>query len=102
MPILVILIVFSLVFYIFYKAKGFRSKHLAEKKWIASKASIALGLFIALFGVNQLFLYQSTITYIISAIFIVLGAINIWANIKIYKYYLPLAAQEIQEEKKAY
>ena len=36
MPILVVLIIFSLAFYIFYKAKYFRTKLPAEKKWISA------------------------------------------------------------------
>ncbi|MCQ6273418.1 YtpI family protein [Bacillus sp. V3B] len=99
MPILVVLIIFSLAFYIFYKAKYFRTNLPAEKKWIAAKSSMALGSFIALFGLNQLFLFQSTVTYIVATIFIILGLINILGGIKAYKYFRPLAAKEVQELK---
>jgi hypothetical protein len=99
MPILVVLIIFALVFYIFYKAKYFRTKLPAEKKWISAKSSIALGSFVALFGLNQLFLFQSVVTYIVAAIFIILGLINILGGIKAYKYFLPIAAKEVQEIK---
>ena len=97
MPVLVILIIFSLAFYIFYKTKYFRTQLPAEKRWISSKSSIALGSFVGLFGLNQLFLYQTTVTYIIAGLFIILGAINIWGGVKAYKYFLPLAAKEVQE-----
>jgi YtpI-like protein len=100
MPVLVILITFSLAFYIFLKAKYFRTQLPAEKRWISSKSSIALGSFISLFGLNQLFLYQTTVTYIIAGIFIILGAINIWGGVKAYKYFLPLAAKEVQDMQK--
>lgn len=100
MPVLVILIIFSLAFYIFYKTKYFRTKLPAEKRWISSKSSIALGSFISLFGINQLFLYQTTVTYIIAGLFIVLGAINIWSGVKAYKYFLPIAAKEVQDMQK--
>jgi uncharacterized membrane protein HdeD (DUF308 family) len=100
MPVLVILIIFSLAFYIFYKAKYFRTKLPAEKRWISAKSSMALGSFVSLFGLNQLFLYQTTLTYIIAGIFIVLGVINIWGGLKAYKYFLPLAAKEVQEAQK--
>src|SRR3954453_6303806 len=99
MPILVVLIIFALVFYIFYKAKYFRTKLPAEKKWISAKSSIALGSFVTLFGLNQLFLFQSVVTYIVAAIFIILGLINILGGIKAYKYFLPIAAKEVQEIK---
>jgi|SRR3954451_18283792 hypothetical protein len=99
MPILIVLIIFSLAFYIFYKVKYFRTKLPAEKKWISAKSSIALGSFVALFGLNQLFLFQSTVTYIVALVFIILGGVNISGGIKAYKYFLPLAVKEVQEIK---
>jgi hypothetical protein len=97
MPILVILIIFAIAFYIYFKVKHFRTKLPAEKRWISSKSSIALGSFVALFGLNQLFLYQTTVTYIVAAVFIILGVVNMIAGIKAYKYFLPLARKEVQD-----
>lgn len=97
MPILVFLIVLSFVFYIFYKIKYVRSKRPAERKWLSAKSSIALGLFVAFFGLNQLFLFQTTVTYIVGAIFIVIGSLSAWGGIKAYKFYLPHAAKEAEE-----
>ncbi|MFO1444017.1 YtpI family protein [Bacillus sp. Bva_UNVM-123] len=94
MPILVILITISLSFYIFYKVKYVRSKRPVERKWISSKSSVALGLFVTLFGVNQLFLNGNTVTYIIAVIFILLGGYNIFGGVKAYQYYFPLAVEE--------
>ncbi|KAB2338820.1 hypothetical protein F7731_04530 [Cytobacillus depressus] len=97
MPALVILITITLSFYVYYKVKYVRTKKPAERKWISSKSSIALGLFVALFGVNQLFLNGNTTTYIIAGIFILLGAFSIFAGFKAYNYYLPIAANEAKE-----
>ncbi|WP_423407643.1 YtpI family protein [Heyndrickxia sp. MSNUG] len=97
MPIFVLLIVLSFVFYIFYKMKYVRSKRPAERKWLSAKSSIALGLFVGLFGLNQVFLFQTTITYIVAAIFIIIGSMSIWSGVKAYKFYLPLAAKEAKE-----
>jgi len=97
MPLLVIFIVLSLSFYIYYKAKYFRTKLPAEKRWISAKSSIALGSFIAFFGVNQLFLFHTTVTYIVAGVFILLGVINIIGGIKAYKFFLPLVEKELQE-----
>ncbi|WP_144477369.1 YtpI family protein [Cytobacillus oceanisediminis] len=97
MPILVLLIVLSFVFYIFYKIKYVRSKRPAERKWLSAKSSIALGLFVASFGINQLFLFQTTVTYIVGAIFIAIGSLSVWGGIKAYKFYLPHAVKEAQE-----
>jgi len=98
MPILVLLIVLSFVFYIFYKIKYVRSRKPAERKWLSAKSSIALGLFVALFGLNQLFLFQSTVTYIVGGIFIIIGLMSVWGGIKAYKFYLPHAAKEAEEQ----
>ncbi|MHC0037373.1 YtpI family protein [Pseudoneobacillus sp. C159] len=100
MPILVICIVISFVFYLFYKVKFVRSKLPVERKWISAKSSMALGLFVALFGVNQLFLFQSTTTYIIAAIFILIGGLSTFTGWKAYKHFLPLAVQEYDQVSK--
>ncbi|WP_210364935.1 YtpI family protein [Bacillus sp. REN3] len=99
MPILAALIVISFVFYIYYKVKYVRSRRPAERKWLSAKSSIALGLFVALFGVNQLFLFHTTVTYIVASIFIIIGSMSAWAGFKAYKYFLPIAAKEAEEAK---
>lgn len=97
MPVLVILFVISLSFYVFYKAKYFRSRRPAEKKWISSKATVALGLFVALFGLNQFFINPTTVGYIVGTVFILLGAFNVWGGVKSYKHYLPYAIEEAEQ-----
>lgn len=101
MPILVIIFVFAFVFYIFYKAKVFRTHRPAEKKWVQSKATVCLGLFVAVFGLNQFFLNQTTVAYIVGTIFILLGSINVWNGIKAYKFHLPHAIEEAELAKKS-
>ncbi|CEG28193.1 YtpI family protein [Bacillus sp. B-jedd] len=96
MPALVIVIVISLAFYVFYKIKYVRCSRPAEKKWLSAKSGIALGAFVSVFGINQLFLTQSAVTYIVAAVFILLGAINILSGIKAYKFYLPHAIKEAE------
>jgi succinate-acetate transporter protein len=100
MPILVIFIIISFAFYLFYKMKYVRSKLPIERKWISSKSSMALGLFVAMFGVNQLFLFHTTVTYIVAAIFILIGGLSIWFGWKSYRYFLPLAIQEFESHTK--
>ena len=96
MPILAVIIVLAFAFYIFYKIKTVRTNRPMEKKWISGKSSIALGLFVAVFGINQLFLYHTVTTYIVSGLFIVIGLLSIIGGCKMYKYYLPLAAEEAE------
>jgi hypothetical protein len=97
MLILVLLIVFSLSFYVYYKIKYVRSNLQMERKYLSGKSSIALGLFVALFGINQLFLYHTPTTYIIAAVFIIIGLLSTVAGIKAFKYYRPFALKEMEE-----
>ncbi|MFS0780605.1 YtpI family protein [Bacillus sp. 1P06AnD] len=97
MPVFVILITLSVGFYLFYKIRFFRTKQPMERKWLSAKSSMALGLFVLLFGINQLFLFQTALTYIISAIFILMGALSLWGGFKSYRFFLPLAADEADQ-----
>lgn len=95
MPVLAILIIISLSFYVFYKIKYVRAKHPMERKFISGKSSIALGLFVFFFGLNQLVLNRSAIALIVGAVFIITGLISVWGGYRVYKYYLPLALKEL-------
>ncbi|CRK84402.1 YtpI family protein [Neobacillus massiliamazoniensis] len=97
MSVLVSLIVVAFAFYLFYKTKYIRSNRTVEKKWLSAKSSIALGLFVLLFGINHiLFISQTTISYFIAAIFIIYGGIFSWIGFKKYKHYLPFAIEEAE------
>lgn len=98
MPVLVILITISIVFYFFYKVKSFRTKAVVEKSWINTKANIALGSFLVFFGLNQIFIrFDSTIALIVSALFILLGLANVILGYRAYRHYLPLAIKEAEQ-----
>ncbi|GAA0333155.1 YtpI family protein [Bacillus carboniphilus] len=101
MPVFVILIVLSLTFYIYFKVKQVRSKRPIEKKWISGKSSMALGTFVFFFGINQLFIYPEieTITYMIAAIFAIVGILSMVGGYKMYKHYLPYVLKEAEQYK---
>lgn len=100
MSVLVILIVVLFAFYLFYKTKYFRCNRPVEKKWLSAKSSIALGLFVLFFGLNHLlFISQSTVSYIVDAIFLLYGGVFTWVGIKKYKHYLPFAIKEAEDLK---
>ena len=98
MNILVVMIAISLGLYVYFKIKSVRSRMPMEKKWVSGKSSIALGAFVALFGINQLFLFQTATTYIVAAIFIIVGALSLWGGYKMYKFYLPYAIEEASQK----
>ncbi|MCQ5364304.1 YtpI family protein [Anoxybacillus salavatliensis] len=99
MPIFVILIIFSLSFYLYYKIKYFRSKRPMERKWISAKSSIALGSFVFFFAINQFFIHRSTVSLIIGIVFLFVGAGSIWGGYRAHRYYFPLAVKEAEELK---
>lgn len=68
-----------------------------ERKYLSGKSGIALGLFVGIFGINQLYLHPSTITYIIGTIFIIMGFFSVWGGIKAFRYFRPFAIKEIEE-----
>jgi hypothetical protein len=96
MKIFVFLIVMSFSFFIYYKTKYFRTKLPMQRAYLSGKSSISLGVFVALFGLNQLFLFHTTVTYIVAAIFILVGGWSIYGGVRMYKYYAPLAEEEYQ------
>ncbi|MCJ7839737.1 YtpI family protein [Lederbergia sp. NSJ-179] len=100
MPVLIFFIVFSFSFYVFYKIKYVRSRLPMERKLLNGKSSLALGSFIAFFGINQLFLFQTPLTYVIGTIFIILGIASAWAGFKSYRYHIPYAVREAEEMSK--
>ena len=94
---LVVVIVLSFIFYLFYKVQYVRSRRPMERKWLSAKSSMVLGLFVGVFGVNTLLIQQTTTAYIIAAIFILYGFSSMVAGYKMYKHYLPFARQEAEE-----
>jgi Ca2+/Na+ antiporter len=94
MSVFVVLIVLLFALYLFYKTKYFRSNRPVEKKWLSAKSTIALGLFVFLFGINSIFISQTTLTWIVAALFMCIGGLNVWSGFKQYKHYLPFAIEE--------
>jgi putative Mn2+ efflux pump MntP len=70
-----------------------------ESRWVATKASIALGLVLVFFGVNELFIRQSTVVIVISVIFFIVGAYYIYQNFRLYRILLPYAAEESRQNR---
>jgi succinate-acetate transporter protein len=99
MPTLVIILIIAISFYLFYKVKEYRTKAPYEKRWIKTKANIALGVFLAVFGVNQLVTFRSTVELLISIVFLLLGLVNIWFGYKAYQHYLPHVIEEANGQK---
>lgn len=92
--ILVFLIIVSIVFYLYYKTKQFRTNLPIHSNWYKSLASTSLGVLVAAFGLNQMLLFQTTVTYIIAALFILLGGALAIYNYKAAKHYRQFLEEE--------
>ena len=97
-PIFAIFIIFSIVFFIFYKVQFFRSNQEMEKRWLSSKSRMALGFFLFFFGVNQLLMWDTKVTIIVNSIFVLYGLFIIILAYKAYRHYLPLAIEEAEKK----
>ncbi|WP_129727821.1 MULTISPECIES: YtpI family protein [Bacillaceae] len=97
MPVLAVFIVVSFMFYLFYKTKYFRTHRPMEKRWLSGKSSMALGLFVLLFGLNQFFVHLSTVSIIVGVLFILIGGASAYNGFRQYKHFLPLAIEEAEK-----
>lgn len=94
--VLVFLIIASAVFYFYFKTRQFRTSHVfpIRKKMFASKAGIFLGTLLISFGVNQLLLFNGTLTYVIAGVFIVFGGYVAIFNGKATQHYKQFVDEE--------
>jgi hypothetical protein len=102
MEIVGLLTIVSAFFYLFFKIKSFRVKNFPyRQRWANSKASMAIGFFLLFFSINQLY-YESdkTLYVVISIIFILLGTANIVLGYRAYRFFLPKAIEENEQQSK--
>ena len=98
--VFVAFIVVSLVFYLYLKVKQFRSEYPIAKKWHANRAHVALGSLLFFFGLNQIFIFPSTLTYIVSGLFILLGLLSMVHSYKAAKHYGQFVKEELRLNQK--
>lgn len=96
--IVVFLIIASAVFYFYFKTRQFRTRFVfpIRKKMYASMAGAALGGLLFFFGINQLILFDGTVTYVVAAIFIALGAYVGMFNYRAFKHYKRFVDEETE------
>lgn len=98
--ILALLIIITFVFYLYFKTKQFRTNLPIRKKWYANRAGIALGMLLILFGINQIIIYHTILTYVVCAILILFGlyaTVNYNKRVRHYGQYI---AEEEELNKK--
>jgi YtpI-like protein len=97
MPIFIILIILSFALYVFYKVREVRAKEPFYKQWTGTKAKMALGSFLASFGLNELTAVEGRVQLWVALIFLAYGIVLLLMNWKMYKHFLTLARQEANE-----
>jgi hypothetical protein len=96
MPIFIILIILSFSLYVFYKVREVRTKELFNKQWTGSKAKMALGTFVASFGLNELTSVEGRLQLWIAIVFLIYGAGLLIVGWKMHKHYLNAARNASQ------
>lgn len=99
MAIFVGLSVASLIFYVFFKAKVFRTYRPMERNWVNSKSKMWLGSFIFFYGLNVVFSIASTVSMVVGSVFVGFGLLYIFINFRQSRILRPLAAAELEEAK---
>ncbi|HLR14478.1 MAG TPA: YtpI family protein [Bacillota bacterium] len=87
MIIFTLLIVFSIVFYVYYKVAILKTKDPLTQAYYNAKSRLALGAFIIAFAINQYLFYQSKLSLVIGLIFFILGFLQINLGFKEARHY---------------
>ncbi|CDQ39322.1 MULTISPECIES: YtpI family protein [Virgibacillus] len=87
MIIFSILIVLSLVLYVYYKVAIVKSNDGLTQAYFNGKSRICLGTLVVSFTINQYILYQTRIALFIGIILIIVGIPQIYRGIKEVKHY---------------
>ncbi|ASK62974.1 hypothetical protein CFK37_12885 [Virgibacillus phasianinus] len=87
MIIFPIIILLSIVLYVYYKVAILRTKDKLTQAYFNAKSRICLGSFVFFFAVNQYLFYQTKISLFIGIVFLVLGYLQLSRGFKEVKHY---------------
>ncbi|MFD2046314.1 YtpI family protein [Ornithinibacillus salinisoli] len=87
MIIFPILIVLSVVLYVYYKVAILKTKDRLTQAYFNAKSRICLGIFLLVFGINQYIFYGTRISLFIGIVFIFLGILQSLRGIRETKHY---------------
>lgn len=97
MPFAIVIIIVSLVLFVYYKVQQAKSPGFMEKRWYSAKGSIAVGIFFISFGVNAYNSLGSQVAAYVAVLFVGFGLVNVIFGTRDYRRFLPLARQEVEE-----
>lgn len=87
MFIFAILIVLSIVMYIYYKVGIFRTTDELKQRYLDAKSRICLGVLLISMAINQYITIKMTIVLIISIIFLILGIMQLIYGFNASRHY---------------
>lgn len=87
MVIFPIIIIISLVLYVYYKVAILKSRDTLTQAYFNAKSHICLGSFVFFFGINQYLAYQTKVSLFIGIVFLILGGIQLSTGLKETKHY---------------
>ncbi|WP_077621209.1 YtpI family protein [Sediminibacillus massiliensis] len=82
-----IIIVISLVLYVYYKVTILRIDDPLDQLYLNSKGKVSLGVFILFFGIHSYLFYETKIALYIGIVFVLLGAMQIADGLKRARHY---------------
>ncbi|GAF64330.1 hypothetical protein BTS2_1222 [Bacillus sp. TS-2] len=86
---MIIIIIFSLVFFLYNKIRFWRTPESLLKQIYQSQANLSLGFLMLAFGINLFVNPRSAFDTIIGIIFAIVGAFNIFHGYRAIQHYLP-------------
>ncbi|WP_284139828.1 MULTISPECIES: YtpI family protein [unclassified Virgibacillus] len=82
-----IIIVISLVLYVYYKVAILKTKDGLNQAYFNAKSRICLGSFIFFFGINQYIFYGTKFSLFIGIVFLILGGLQLYTGWQETKHY---------------
>lgn len=82
-----IIIVLSVVLYIYYKVAILKTKDNLKKSYFNAKSRICLGGLVLVYGINQYLFYGTRFSLFIGVVFVILGVMQFNLGVKETKHY---------------
>src|SRR5699024_2133090 len=82
-----IIIVLSVVLYIYYKLAILNKKDNLKIAYVNAKSLICLGSLFFFYGINQYIFYETRLSLFIGIVFLILGSMQLRFGLKLTKHY---------------
>ncbi|MBM7597712.1 hypothetical protein JOC34_000069 [Virgibacillus halotolerans] len=82
-----IIIVLSLVLYVYYKVAILKTRDALTQAYYNAKSRLCLGSFVFFFGINQYIFYLTRLSLFIGIIFLIFGGMQMYVGFKQVRHY---------------